>query len=132
MRFLPFLAVLVAALASSACGAPVSDTGNAWVTESALASVGTVADGATTVRLVSVSVDVDDPGCSIDGIRFSGCTFTNSATEDFDGPLNLCDLQVGSDTNYVWECEVGEGTESRIGRIEELPAHCPSSGGSRH
>lgn len=128
MRRLSCLAVVLAAMTSGACGGPAPDAGNAFVSEGALGIVEGVAGDDGTVRLVAVTIDVDDPGCSVDGLRYDRCTFTQTATADYNGPLNLCELAVSDGATYVWECEISDTSDSHIDHLEELPVHCPTSG----
>lgn len=128
MRRLSCVAVVLAAMSLGACGSPAPEAGNSYVTESALGIVEGVVDGDGTVRLVAVTIDVNDPGCSVDGLRYDRCTFTQTATADYDGPLNLCELAVSDETTYVWECEISDTSDSHIDHLEELPVHCPTSG----
>ncbi len=128
MRRLSCLAVLLAAIASGACGGPGPEAGNAYVSQGALGVVDGAADGDGPLHLVAVAVDIDDPGCSVDGLRFDRCTFTQTAATDYDGPVNLCELEVSDGPDYVWECGTTGTSNSHIDHLEELPAHCPSTG----
>lgn len=124
MRRLSLLVVAALTLVAAACGSPVSDSGNAWVTESALDS----GHGPSVVTLTPVTVDSSDRGCSVDGVRHSVCVFTQTSTVDYDGPLNLCELQLSDGTTHVWECEIAEAANARIEQAQEFPNHCPESG----
>lgn len=128
MRRLSCLAVILAAIATGACGGPAPDAGNAYVSEGSLGVVQGVANGDGPIRLVAVTVDIDDPGCSVDGLRYNRCTFTQTAEADYDGPVNLCELEVSDGPSYVWECAASDASDSHIGHLEELPVHCPSTG----
>lgn len=130
MRSFSLVTVTVLALTSSACGSPVEESGNAYVTEGALESVGVIADGASAPSVVPVRIDVGDLGCTVDGLRYNHCTLTPTTNVDYDGPLNLCELHVSSGETFVSECDLEVSSEEHVGRFEELPAHCPSSGAS--
>jgi hypothetical protein len=124
MRSLSFLAITIAALTSIACGGPAMDAGNVYVSE-ALEGIDGVADTAGPVRLVTVAVDVNDPGCTVDGVRFGRCTITRTATVDYNGPVNLCELETDSST-YAWECDVSDDDTATVERQQEMPWHCPT------
>lgn len=128
MRRLCSLVAVVVALAPLACGAPVSDTGNVFVTEQAVETVAGAGDTVRVTGIVPINIDESDPGCTVDGQRFAQCYFTTTTTVGFNGPMNLCELAVGEGEAHVWECTVGKGGETVIERFDELPAHCPTSG----
>ncbi|OGQ10679.1 MAG: hypothetical protein A2138_01990 [Deltaproteobacteria bacterium RBG_16_71_12] len=127
MRRLSCLALVLAAMTALACGAPAPTAGNAYVTEGALGVIaGSTADDGV-VRLIVVGVDVEDTGCSVDGLRYDRCTFTQTATVAYDGPLNLCELETDKGPTYAWECEATD-SDSRIDQFDEAPVHCPVTG----
>lgn len=128
MRRLSCLALVLAAMTALACGAPAPTAGNAYVTEGALGVIAGSADEAGVVRLIVVGVEVEDQGCSVDGLRYDRCTFTNTATVDYQGPLNLCELETDKGPTYVWECEVNGNSDSHIDQFDEAPVHCPVTG----
>lgn len=125
MRSLSCL-VAVAAL-SIACGGPVPEGGNVYVTESALEGVDTPATAGTPVRIVPVQVDADDPGCTVDGSRYDRCTLTITPTAaDYQGPQNLCDLGTGGPTTFIADCDIGDDVMGGFERLKEVPWHCPT------
>lgn len=128
MRRLCSLVAVLVALAPLACGAPVSDTGNVFVTEQAVETVGGAGEVVKVVGIVPVSIDESDPGCSVDGQRFAQCYFSTTSSVGYNGPINLCELSVNDGESHVWECSIGKGGESVIERLDELPQHCPTSG----
>lgn len=119
MRCFSCLAIAVAALTSIACGGPTIDAGNVYVSEAALEGV-----DANASRLVTVAVDVEDHGCTVDGLRFERCTLTRTSTIDVsDRPLKLCELEVDTGASYTWECDARAADAVNV---KELPWHCPS------
>ncbi len=128
MRRLCSLVAVLVALTPLACGAPVADSGNVFVTEQAVETVAGAGDVVRVVGITPVSIDSTDPGCSVDGQRFEQCFFTTTSSVGYEGPINLCELSVNGGESHVWECSIGKGGESVIERLDELPAHCPSSG----
>ncbi|MBI1949617.1 MAG: hypothetical protein HYS27_28280 [Deltaproteobacteria bacterium] len=128
MRRLTCLAAVLVVSLPLACGGPAPEGGNAFVTESALGIISDDAAEAGTVRLVAVGVDIGDAGCSVDGLRYNACTFTQTATADYNGPLNLCELQTDKGPTYVWECEATDNSSSRVDQLDEAPVHCPVTG----
>jgi hypothetical protein len=123
MRTLSVLALAVAAF-SIACGTQSTEVaqagpGNSFETKQALINVEGVGNDAFVVA--PISIDINDSGCSVDGIRFSACNIAREAS-DIPGPADLCELKTGMETAYFVECGIQELEEL----APEIPAHCPN------
>lgn len=122
MRSLSCLAIVVAALASFACGAPPADTdsGNVFITEG-LEGI----DG-----LTRVTVDTKDPSCSVNGVKFGRCTFTRTTVTDLTGDeLEICDLETDAGGTYSWQCDdSAQEATGAVQRYRERYYHCPEKG----
>lgn len=124
MRSSSSLAVTAIILGSLACGGPAPEAGNSYVSESALDTIGDSAETGPS-RLVVISVDQTDPGCSVDGTRFSHCVLVRTAADDFEGPESLCELHVSGGGSFLSQCELGSNTEDEVEELDEAPLHCP-------
>ncbi len=125
MRSLRSLALALTALTPLACGGAEVTSGNVFVTESALGTFEGATENTGRLVLVSGTIDPSDPGCTVDGVRAEACTFTTSSSIDYDGPLNLCELDVHGGSTYVWQCDLDAHPNISAAELEELPQHCP-------
>jgi hypothetical protein len=121
MRVLSCLAVV---LATVACGTSPAESGNVYVTEQALEteSMAGAPDG---FRVFPVTIDAHDPGCSVDGMRFTSCTITYAPASDFELTTSLCELRVNTGSSYFFDCGPEMMSGPGVEEIEELPMHCP-------
>lgn len=121
MRSLSCLAVVVAALASFACGsAPDASQGSTY--EFAIEGV----DG-----LTRVEVDVESGACSVDNVKFGRCTLTRTTQIDIVSgqELQICDLETddGGMTSFACDDAASEAAAA-VDRYRERVGHCPTGG----
>lgn len=120
MRSLSCLAVVVAALASFACGS-APEAGAGTTQEFAIEGV----DG-----LTRVVVDSETGGCSVDNVKFGRCTLTRTSTVDVVSgqELQICDLETDSGmTSFACDDAASEAAAA-VGRYRERVGHCPTGG----
>jgi hypothetical protein len=121
MRSLSCLAVVVAALASFACGtAPEANEGSTH--EFSLEGV----DG-----LTRVTVDTETGSCTVDNVRFGRCTLTSRPAVDIISghTLQVCDLETDNGSMHTFECDdAASNAAAAVDRYRERVAHCPEGG----
>ncbi len=122
MRSLSFLAVVVAALASFACGSAPEAGTSGTTQEFAIETV----DG-----LTRVVVDSETGGCSVDNVKFGRCTLTRTSTVDIVSgqELQICDLETDGVGMTSFECDdAASEAAAAVNRYRERVGHCPTGG----
>ena len=121
MRSFSCLAVVVAALASFACGTE-PEAGAGTTQEFAIETV----DG-----LTRVVIDTETGGCSVDNVKFGRCTLTRTSQIDVVSgqELQICDLETDGTGMTSFACDdAASDVSAVIGRYRERVAHCPTGG----
>jgi hypothetical protein len=121
MRSLSCLAVVVAALASFACGS-APESAEASTHEFAIEGIN---------GLTRVTVDTEAGSCTVDNVRFGRCTLTRTSSVDIISgqALELCDLETDNGSMHSFECDdAASEAAAAVDRYRERVAHCPEGG----